>query len=98
MANKQYSTLKNDYEMTLNGDSTVIPCDDSSDVPTLQYSFVPIGDLEAHEKDAIVGKQQEEGSDMMAIINNCLCVIITSDPAGPASQALEMQPGPRRAR
>ncbi|XP_031429075.1 replication protein A 70 kDa DNA-binding subunit isoform X2 [Clupea harengus] len=54
MANKQYSTLKNDYEMTLNGDSTVIPCDDSSDVPTLQYSFVPIGDLEAHEKDAIV--------------------------------------------
>ncbi|KAG5269201.1 hypothetical protein AALO_G00199390 [Alosa alosa] len=54
MANKQYSTLKNDYEMTLNGDSSVIPCEDSHDVPTLQCNFVPIGDLEAHDKDAIV--------------------------------------------
>ncbi|KAL2096114.1 hypothetical protein ACEWY4_008262 [Coilia grayii] len=54
MANKQYSSLKNDYEMTLNGESTVIPCDDAHDVPTLQCSFVPIGDLEAREKDSIV--------------------------------------------
>lgn len=58
MANKQYSTLKNDYEMTLNGESSVIPCEDSHDVPTLQCTFVPIGDLEAHDKDAIVGKRQ----------------------------------------
>ncbi|XP_063061123.1 replication protein A 70 kDa DNA-binding subunit [Engraulis encrasicolus] len=54
MANKQYSTLKNDYEMTLNGESSVIPCEDCQEVPTLQCDFVPIGDLEAREKDSIV--------------------------------------------
>uniref|UniRef100_A0A4W4DQL9 Replication protein A subunit n=1 Tax=Electrophorus electricus TaxID=8005 RepID=A0A4W4DQL9_ELEEL len=54
IANKQYTSLKNDYEMTLNGDSTIIPCDDSHDVPMLQCDFVSIGELEARDKDAIV--------------------------------------------
>ncbi|XP_007554406.1 replication protein A 70 kDa DNA-binding subunit [Poecilia formosa] len=54
IANKQYTSVKNDYEMTLNGESTVIPCEDSCDVPMVQCDFVPIGDLENREKDAIV--------------------------------------------
>ncbi|KAL0973222.1 hypothetical protein UPYG_G00200540 [Umbra pygmaea] len=54
IANKQYSSLKNDYEMTLNGESTIIPCDDTSDVPMVQCDFVSIADLEARDKDAIV--------------------------------------------
>uniref|UniRef100_A0A667YIK9 Replication protein A subunit n=1 Tax=Myripristis murdjan TaxID=586833 RepID=A0A667YIK9_9TELE len=54
IANKQYSSLKNDYEMTLNGESTIIPCEDSSDVPMVQCDFVSIADLEARDKDAIV--------------------------------------------
>jgi len=56
IANKQYCTLKNDYEMTLNGESTVIPCDDtdSSDVPMVQCDFVSISDLENREPDAVV--------------------------------------------
>ncbi|KAM3875120.1 replication protein A 70 kDa DNA-binding subunit [Diretmus argenteus] len=54
IANKQYSSLKNDYEMTLNGDSTIIPCDDGGDVPTVQCDFISIGDLESREKDSIV--------------------------------------------
>lgn len=55
--------MKNDYEMTLNGESTVIPCEDSCDVPLLQYDFVSIGDLESKEKDSIVGKEVREGAD-----------------------------------
>lgn len=59
IANKQYTSVKNDYEMTLNGESTVIPCEDSCDVPTVQCDFVPIADLEDREKDAIVGKERK---------------------------------------
>lgn len=54
IANKQYTSVKNDYEMTLNGESTIIPCEDSSDVPMVQCDFVSIGDLEVKDKDSIV--------------------------------------------
>lgn len=54
IANKQYTSVKNDYEMTLNGESTIIPCDDSGDVPMVQCDFIPIGDLEMKEKDSVV--------------------------------------------
>uniref|UniRef100_A0A8C8MDR1 Replication protein A subunit n=1 Tax=Oncorhynchus tshawytscha TaxID=74940 RepID=A0A8C8MDR1_ONCTS len=54
IANKQYSSLKNDYEMTLNGESTIIPCEDTQDVPMVQCNFVSIADLQAREKDTIL--------------------------------------------
>uniref|UniRef100_A0A671MPB6 Replication protein A subunit n=1 Tax=Sinocyclocheilus anshuiensis TaxID=1608454 RepID=A0A671MPB6_9TELE len=54
IANKQFSSLKNDYEMTLNGETSIIPCEDSHDVPKVQCDFVSIADLESREKDTIV--------------------------------------------
>uniref|UniRef100_A0A8C2FC83 Replication protein A subunit n=1 Tax=Cyprinus carpio TaxID=7962 RepID=A0A8C2FC83_CYPCA len=54
IANKQFSSLKNDYEMTLNGETSIIPCEDSHDVPKVQCDFVSIADLETREKDTIV--------------------------------------------
>ncbi|XP_068173511.1 replication protein A 70 kDa DNA-binding subunit [Antennarius striatus] len=54
MANKQFTSVKNDYEMTFNGESSVIPCEDSCDVPMVQCDFVSIGDLENRDKDAII--------------------------------------------
>ncbi|XP_062329579.1 replication protein A 70 kDa DNA-binding subunit [Osmerus eperlanus] len=54
IANKQYSSLKNDYEMTLNGDSSIVPCEDSTDVPMVQCDFVSIADLETREKDSVL--------------------------------------------
>ncbi|XP_072557609.1 replication protein A 70 kDa DNA-binding subunit [Paramormyrops kingsleyae] len=54
IANKQYTSLKNDYEMTLNGESTIIPCDDAQDVPMVQCNFVSVADLETRDKDAIL--------------------------------------------
>lgn len=54
IANKQYTSVKNDYEMTLNGESTIIPCDDGGDIPMVQCEFVTIADLESRDKDAIV--------------------------------------------
>ncbi|XP_023272389.1 replication protein A 70 kDa DNA-binding subunit isoform X4 [Seriola lalandi dorsalis] len=54
VANKQYTTLKNDYEMTLHAHSSIVPCDDSQDVPTLHCDFVPIAELENIDKDSII--------------------------------------------
>ncbi|CAL1570712.1 unnamed protein product [Knipowitschia caucasica] len=54
IANKQYTSVKNDYEMTLNGETSIIPCEDSADVPMVQCDFITIGDLEMREKDAVV--------------------------------------------
>lgn len=86
IANKQYSSLKNDYEMTLNGESTIIPCEDTQDVPMVQCNFVSIADLEAREKDAILGKVQEEQRGRMVqaglggvitVINNKLNLLLS---------------------
>ncbi|KAJ8347663.1 hypothetical protein SKAU_G00262520 [Synaphobranchus kaupii] len=54
IANKQYTTVKNDYEMTMNGETSIIPCDDCQDVPMVQCDFVSIADLETRDKDAII--------------------------------------------
>ncbi|XP_029375907.1 replication protein A 70 kDa DNA-binding subunit-like isoform X2 [Echeneis naucrates] len=53
-ANKQYSTLKNDYEITLHANSSIIPCDDTQDVPTVHCDFVPISELENKDNDSII--------------------------------------------
>lgn len=53
--------------MTLNGESTIIPCDDSHDVPMVQCDFVSIADLDSRDKDAIVG---ECAVCVIVIINN----------------------------
>lgn len=45
-ANKQYSNLKNDYEMTMNPETTIDLCTDDVSMPTITYDFVKISDLE----------------------------------------------------
>ncbi|XP_015606859.1 replication protein A 70 kDa DNA-binding subunit [Cephus cinctus] len=54
-ANKKFSSLNNDYEMTLTNDSEIIPCDDAStDIPTIQYNFCPISEVESKAKDELI--------------------------------------------
>ncbi|XP_076667304.1 replication protein A 70 isoform X2 [Andrena cerasifolii] len=54
-ANKQFNNLKNDYEMTLTGDSEIIPCHDAGDdIPSLQFNFIPICDVEKKEKNDLM--------------------------------------------
>ncbi|XP_076306238.1 replication protein A 70 isoform X2 [Tachypleus tridentatus] len=54
-ANKQYTSIKNDYEITFNDETTVIPCYESVNViPMLQFNFVPINNLEQVAKDSLV--------------------------------------------
>ncbi|XP_076330742.1 replication protein A 70 kDa DNA-binding subunit-like [Tachypleus tridentatus] len=54
-ANKQFTSVKNDYEMVLTGDTTVILCKDRSNgIPTLLFNFVPLNQLEYVEKDSVI--------------------------------------------
>nr|XP_012139145.1 PREDICTED: replication protein A 70 kDa DNA-binding subunit isoform X2 [Megachile rotundata] len=63
-ANKQFNHLKNDYEMTLTGDTEIIPCHDGgNEIPTLQFNFQPISDVETKEKNEYI--------DVIAIVKSC---------------------------
>ena len=44
-ADKRYSSLANDYEMTFSSETQVIPCEEEVDLPTIKYNFVPISKL-----------------------------------------------------
>ncbi|XP_069339594.1 replication protein A 70 kDa DNA-binding subunit isoform X2 [Eulemur rufifrons] len=54
IANKQFSAVKNDYEMTFSNETTVMPCEDDRHLPTVQFDFTGIGDLESKPKDSLV--------------------------------------------
>ncbi|CAL7949670.1 unnamed protein product [Xylocopa violacea] len=75
-ANKQFNNLKNDYEMTLTGDSEIIQCHDcGDDIPTLQFDFVPISAIETKEKNEIV--------DVLGIVKSCTDLqVLTSRTTG----------------
>ncbi|XP_067619019.1 replication protein A 70 kDa DNA-binding subunit [Eurosta solidaginis] len=45
-ANKQFSNLKNDYEMTLTSETVIQACeDDDTDIPEIKYDLVPISQI-----------------------------------------------------
>ncbi|XP_077360409.1 replication protein A 70 kDa DNA-binding subunit-like isoform X2 [Festucalex cinctus] len=54
VANKQFTSIKNDYEITLNGSSRIVPCDDGQGVPAVHCDFVPISQLEGKDPDSII--------------------------------------------
>lgn len=64
-ANKQYSTLKNDYEMTFTGETVVQLCkEEDGAIPEIKYDFVPITQVANMEPKAaldIIGICKEVG-------------------------------------
>ena len=56
-ANKLFSSIKNDYEMSFNANTKLKIChDDASNIPAVSFNFVPIKELTNLEKDSRVGK------------------------------------------
>ncbi|CRK88089.1 CLUMA_CG001874, isoform A [Clunio marinus] len=53
-ANKQYSKLRNDYEMTMGNETVIQECDDLTHIPAIKYDFVSISDIAAKEAGAFV--------------------------------------------
>lgn len=60
-ANKQFTTLKNDYEMTFTNETVMQECMDAeAAIPAVQYDFKKISDLSGLETGAIIGEFVEE--------------------------------------
>lgn len=56
-ANKQYSHLKNDYELTFNHDTQVVEClDGNIGVPEIKYDFVKIKNIAEKETNSFIGE------------------------------------------
>lgn len=54
-ANKQFSTLNNDYEMSFSNDTVVQECiDDIQGIPEITYNFISIANIGSMETNAIV--------------------------------------------
>ncbi|KAH0947912.1 hypothetical protein HN011_011695 [Eciton burchellii] len=54
-ARKEFSTLKNNYEMTMTNDTEIVPChENNDDIPTLQFDFCPISQVENKEKNDMI--------------------------------------------
>ncbi|KAJ8953979.1 hypothetical protein NQ314_007172 [Rhamnusium bicolor] len=54
-ANKQFSALKNDYEMTMTLDTLIQECtEDEKSVPTIKYDFVTIDQIQNFEVNTII--------------------------------------------
>ncbi|KAH9504580.1 60S acidic ribosomal protein P1 [Bulinus truncatus] len=62
-ANKQYSSLKSDYEMTMNGETIIEPCNDGADLPSLTFEFVKISELDKFKPNSNV--------DIIGIVKVC---------------------------
>jgi len=55
-ANKQYTSLNNDYELTFYEMSDMVPCNDqdTNSIPRVTFNFVQLDQLKAEHKDQIV--------------------------------------------
>lgn len=73
-ANKQYSKLNNDYEMTLTNDTVIQECTDVTQIPTIKYSFVPINDIANMEAGNVV--------DLIAICKEAADIVNLTSKAG----------------
>ncbi|XP_042298618.1 replication protein A 70 kDa DNA-binding subunit [Sceloporus undulatus] len=54
VAKMQYTAVKNEYEIAFSHDTSVIPCEDAQHLPSIQFDFVSVGDLESVSKDRLV--------------------------------------------
>lgn len=54
-ANKQYSSLKNDYEITFTGETTVVPCSETvSAIPMQSFNFKSISEIQNIEPGQLI--------------------------------------------
>lgn len=55
LANKQFSSLKNDYEMTFTNDTIITECHDvAADIPQTRYDFISIDKIAHVEVDTLI--------------------------------------------
>ncbi|KAJ8312756.1 hypothetical protein KUTeg_010129 [Tegillarca granosa] len=62
-ANKQYSSVNNDYEMTFNADTIIEPCNEDVSLPSMTFDFTKINELDKKQPNAIV--------DVVGVVKHC---------------------------
>lgn len=53
-ANKKFTNLNNEYELTFERDTMVEKCEDQGSVPEMRFNFTPIGNLDKILKDSTI--------------------------------------------
>lgn len=58
-ANKKFSSINNDYEMTFSSETLVEPCHEESvdSIPTQKFNFIKFDQLNDLPKDGLIGRQ-----------------------------------------
>jgi len=59
-ANKRFSNVRNEYELTLGSETIVLPAPDEVDIPKMHFSFISI--------DSIPGCQKDDVIDLIAVV------------------------------
>jgi replication factor A1 len=62
-ANKQYSQMKNDYEMTMNSDTAIELCEEADNLPHVELNIVPLCDLTDKAANDII--------DVIGVVKSC---------------------------
>lgn len=56
-ANKRFSTLNNDYEISLSHETQIIPLhEEDTKVPQMKFNFTPLEEIEKMEPNTLVGE------------------------------------------
>ncbi|EIW84857.1 replication factor-A protein 1 [Coniophora puteana RWD-64-598 SS2] len=64
LAKKKFSNIQNDYELSLEKNTEVEECLDTTNLPTIKYNFISLGELESLAKDVncdVIGIVKEAG-------------------------------------
>lgn len=56
LANKQFNSLNNDYEMTFCNETVVQPCYDEVSVPKVNYNFITINKISDCNVNDMIGE------------------------------------------
>ncbi|KAJ3149871.1 Replication factor A protein 1 [Geranomyces michiganensis] len=54
IAKKQFSNVQNEYEMTLEPQTSITECPDTKDVPGVRYNFIPLDKLSEIEPNTVI--------------------------------------------
>lgn len=84
IANKTFNATKCDYEMTITGDTEIVPChDDSESIPLMVYDFIPLERIGELGKDEII--------DVIAVVKGIDNVVNLTSKAGKELRKREVE-------
>jgi replication factor A1 len=67
-ANKQYSKLENDYEMTFSNDTVIEPCNEEDSVPHMNLHLVKLCEMPHKNANDFVGKKAQKSAVLLHFI------------------------------